>query len=340
MKRVLAAATCFVCLAALVLASACDSSDQGLVLKLSGHTWWVESVAWSPDGKYVASSSTDTSVRVWDVSTGTQVAQLYVPNGAEPLAWSPDGKYLAVGSPGPGDTLYLFGVANWHLMRSWSPASGGWVTSVSWSPNSQYLAIGDITGLYIWKPTSNNDTILASLSEGGGTESMGWSPDGKSLVFSIVLDPIVGEVLSWEPQFTARRSISPTVVFSSTNNLLKLAQSPSGSQLAIGSTDGTVKVVNATSSQTVTNLVGHGEGVTSVTWSPDGKMIASGSGDRTVRVWDVATWKNIATYTHGDIVNDVAWSPDSTMLAVACADHLVYLWRAPTAKSPPSSSTP
>src|SRR5437868_5553857 len=72
-----------------------SQSTQKLVRKLSGHTWWVEQVTWSPDGKHVAACSSDNTVQVWDSANGSKSIVLKdFQGGVYACAWSPNGAYL------------------------------------------------------------------------------------------------------------------------------------------------------------------------------------------------------------------------------------------------------
>ena len=82
-------------------------SSPGLIRMLSGHSLWVMSVSWSPDGKLLASGSEDTSARIWQAGSGDNVATLTsFRGGVVSVAWSPDSKHLATGSTEPNFQVF------------------------------------------------------------------------------------------------------------------------------------------------------------------------------------------------------------------------------------------
>jgi eukaryotic-like serine/threonine-protein kinase len=135
-------------------------------------------VAWSPDGKYVASAVDD--VQVWDATTGTQ-RLTYKGHTANVLAvaWSPDGKYIASG--GNDKTVQVWNAAdggNFFTYRGHS----GYVFSVAWSPDGNLIAsAGDDPTVHVWA-VANGRNVFTYQSHSNRVWSVAWSPDGKYIV--------------------------------------------------------------------------------------------------------------------------------------------------------------
>jgi len=108
--------------------------------------------------------------------------------------------------------------------------------------------------------------------------------------------------------------------------LLGVAWSPDGNQLASAGQDWTVVLWDVAGRKALATLGGHKDAVMGVAWSPDGKRLASASRDASVILWDLDSRKPLATLKHEDAVLGVAFSPDGKRIASASRDGSVTLW--------------
>ncbi|MCS7227406.1 MAG: WD40 repeat domain-containing protein [Endomicrobia bacterium] len=145
----------------------------------NGHIWNVNSVAFSADGKYLASGSLDRTIKLWEVSTGRLVRTLEGHTwDVESVAFSADGKYLASGS---GDkTIKLWEVSTGRLVRTLEGHTDR-INSVAFSADGKYLASGswDKT-IKLWEVSTGR--LVCTLE--GHTDrinSVAFSADGKYL---------------------------------------------------------------------------------------------------------------------------------------------------------------
>ncbi len=281
------------------------------------HTAGVNSVSWSPDGKKLASASSDNTVRIWDGTTGNVIkACTGHTDSVNSVSWSPDGKKLA--SASDDKTVRIWDGTTGNFIKACTGHTS-YVRSVSWSPDGKKLASASYDKtVRIWDGTTGN-VIKACTGHTGTVWSVSWSPDGKKLA-SASYDKTVR---IWDG--TTGNFIKACT--GHTSSVISVSWSPDGKKLASASNDKTVRIWDGTTGNFIKACTGHTDYVISVSWSPDGKKLASASDDKTVRIWDGTTGNFIKACTgHTDYVKSVSWSPDGKKLASASDDKTVRIW--------------
>ena len=284
-----------------------------------GHTGSVYSVAFSPDGGTLAAGSWDGAVKLWDVTTRTNVATLEHNGWVNSVAFSSDGTTLASGSR-DGEVKLWDVTTRTNIATLRHPDR---VTSVAFSPDGTTLAYGlhDRT-VKLWDITTQ--TNIATLEHNDWVWSVAFSPDGTTLASGVGGD-WEGAVKLWD--VTTRTDIATLEEDGYVPWVLSVAFSPDGAILASGTGNGErwVKLWDVSTRRNVA-FFEHRFSVNSVSFSPDGTILASGEGDGTVKLWDVATKANIATLGHTDGVTSVAFSPDGTIVASGTRAGTIELW--------------
>jgi RNA polymerase sigma factor (sigma-70 family) len=282
-------------------------------------------IAFAPDGKTLASAGYDNVVRLWDVATAKETAQLSGHTAPVlAVAFAPDGKTLASGSH--DGTARLWDVRTGKETKKLDADSGiniG-VSGVSFSPDGKQLAACTTASrvVRVYDVASGKETHALA---GGRFRRVAFSPDGKTLAAGDGNNA----VRLWE--MPSGKVIQPAEPHDSGVHCIAL--SPDGKTLAASTTFKTVYLWDMKTGKMLRRLEGHEQGVYPVTFSPDGKRVASGSRDGTARVWDVATGKELHKFSGYDAPRDdeewvygLSFSPDGKRLAGACRDGAVRVW--------------
>jgi WD40 repeat protein len=289
-------------------------------------------VAFSPDGKLLASCGNDGLVRLWEPATGKEICRFKGHEGnVNGLAFSPDGKTLL--SSGSDKTARLWDVAT-GKQRLVLTGHTDAVKAVAFAPDGKTIATEDHDAVgHLWDADTGKELQTFSVARNAGTSNLAFTPDGKGLAVALLNYTVL--IFDTANGQEVRRFVGHT----SQVNSLHFSQD--GKMLASASSERRARLWDVATGKELRQLLGHDNIVTSVRFSPDGKTVVTSSVDKTVRLWDVVTGKELRCCVgHLDVVSEVAFSPDGRILASASRDQTVKLWNPATGKELPQSAGP
>lgn len=306
----------------------------------------VYDVAFSPDGRRLASATDEGIVRIWDAVTGQPLgkAMKHDDDNAFSISFSPDGKRLA--SSGMNKGIRLWDVESHNPLGGPFRPADERVFRISFCPDGKHLASTGDGILWFWDINNDPPSGLSLKGHYGPVWDLAFRSDGKR--FASADDN--GTILIWDIEDGHPISKSH---FSNENAVRSVAFSPDGRHLASGSDNGELHIWNMKSGLPVGEpLKGHVEEVNNVAFSPDSKRLASAGRDNSIRLWDFDTengvvWpERLKAFTHlfgddeeerpqverlkhdeGEVLS-VDFSPNGKLLASAGEDKTIRLWDA------------
>ena len=293
----------------------------------------IESVAFSPDGKILATCGCDNSVSFWDVSRlgdGPSAEPFSLPHKSirYAVAFSPDGNFIAT--------------AGRDSIAIWSSKSGQYTAvleeetqtcrCLAFSPDGSTLALGMEDGsIRLWDMPGCHERTIVSAHK-SVVRSLAFSADSRQLVSSgqdmtiMLTDTING--VSIRPLERGRSGFNP---------VLLVAFSPDGHTVAVGEVGvepQDVTLLDAESGKVVASLTGHQTGVHALAFSPDGRILATAAIDSCIKLWDTTEGKELTTFYSGaNLVKSMAFSSDGAWLAFGVGKDDVKIWEVGRSRS-------
>jgi WD40 repeat protein/predicted Ser/Thr protein kinase len=292
------------------------------VQTFKGHTYYVSSVGFSPDGDYALSGGGDETIRLWNISNGKEIRKFKGSTEiVDSVCFSPDGQFALSG--GGDKIIRLWKIPGGKEVRRFEGHSDC-INSVCFSPDGRYVLSGSLDEtIRLWDISSGKEIMILE----GHTDcvnSVCFSPDSR-----FVLSGAGGgfstdnTIRLWE--ISTGREIRKFE--GHTGTVRSICISINGRYALSGSLDKTIRLWDITSGKEIRRFEGHNCNVNCISISTDGCYLLSGNEDNTIRLWEISSGKEIRCFNgHSAPVNSVCFSQDGRYALSGGDDETLKLW--------------
>lgn len=318
----------YVFISILIATISCYSQTPKVVISkiLTGNSESINCLAYSPDGKYLASGSAANralldsgkyEILIWNISSGNIISHLAGhQHSIQSLSFDGIGKQLV-----SCDNEGIVRIWSIDLLKENKLIDGGeWISTVCFTPDGKFI-VGEYSydkKVNIWETETGE--LIGTLPVNIQIGSMDMSPDGSKIALSCYHKIQIWSLIS------KKKLLS---VDDDSVNGYSIEYSKDGKNIAVGLGNGEIKIFDTKKLKLLNTFQGHFNPVLSVSFSKDNKYLVSGSSDQMVKVWNLQLKKEIKSLIneHKGIVKAVSFNPATNSFATSGRGNLIKIWK-------------